>query len=292
MIVGNLSQNGERKQLLNDLLSLIIVGQKEWVGMVKNKQIEADIKQENLLVLVESRTMRDQHVYREEVLEKVKILPTLPNTLEITLQMAANYYDVPLETIRSLVKRNRLEFNEYEELRLLKGKNLAEFKTLVQDEPALSGVNSLQLLNRRGLLRLGMLLTESEVARSVRNYLLNIEEVSDTEQKRWAIEREISKRDRRQLTDAIKDFYEGNFKDGQQYAAFTNLVYATLFDMTANELKAMYELEKNEALRDSFTTEDLRKVVKVEKVISVLLQLGKNYQEIRMELFQNRANFL
>ncbi len=33
--------------------------------------------------------------------------------------------------------------------------------------------------------------------------------------------------------------------------------------MTAVELRRMYELEKNEALRDSFTTEDLRKVVKV-----------------------------
>lgn len=259
--------------------------------MAKSKQLEADVSQENVLVLIESRTMRDQHVYRDEVLEKMKILPTLPNTLEITLQMAANYYDVPLETIRSLVKRNRLEFKEYEELRLLKGKALAEFKTLVQDEPSLFGVNSLQLLNRRGLLRLGMLLTESEVARSVRNYLLNVEEVSDAEQKRWAIEREISKRDRRQLTDAIQEFYDGTLKNGVQYAAFTNLVYSTLFDMTANDLKAMYELEKNEALRDSFTTEDLRKVVKVEKTISSLLLLGKNYQEIRQELFDNRLKF-
>lgn len=259
--------------------------------MAKSKQLEADVSQENVLVLIESRTMRDQHVYRDEVLEKMKILPTLPNTLEITLQMAANYYDVPLETIRSLVKRNRLEFKEYEELRLLKGKALAEFKTLVQDEPSLFGVNSLQLLNRRGLLRLGMLLTESEVARSVRNYLLNVEEVSDAEQKRWAIEREISKRDRRQLTDTIQEFYDGTLKNGVQYAAFTNLVYSTLFDMTANDLKAMYELEKNEALRDSFTTEDLRKVVKVEKTISSLLLLGKNYQEIRQELFDNRLKF-
>lgn len=61
--------------------------------------------------------------------------------------------------------------------------------------------------------------------------------------------------------------------------------------MTANDLKAMYELEKNEALRDSFTTEDLRKVVKVEKTISSLLLLGKNYQEIRQELFDNRVKF-
>jgi hypothetical protein len=57
--------------------------------------------------------------------------------------------------------------------------------------------------------------------------------------------------------------------NGVDYAAFTNLVDATLFDMNATELKGMYELEKNKAIRDSFTTEDLMKVVKVEKTISV-----------------------
>ncbi|CAN2253644.1 hypothetical protein STZ1_30863 [Bacillus subtilis] len=173
--------------------------------MAKNKQMEADISQDNILVLIESRTMRDQHVYREEVLEKVKVLPQLPNSLEITTEMAADYYEVPVETVRSIVKRNRDEFNDYGEIRILKGKALKDFKTEVQDELLFKGVSSLTLVNKRGLLRLGMLLTDSEVARSVRNYLLNIEEVSDADQKRWAVEREISKRDRRQLTDAIKD---------------------------------------------------------------------------------------
>jgi len=258
----------------------------------KNKQLEADISQENLLVLIESRTMRDQHVYRDEVLEKVKAVTFITEDFEMTLQSAADYYEVSVETIRTVVKRHRVEFNDYGEMRLLKGKLLREFKEgLVQDEPDIKAAPSLTLLNRRGLLRLGMLLTDSEVAKTVRNYLLNIEEVSDEEQKRWAIEREISKRDRRQLTDAIKDFYIGNFKDGQQYAVFTNLVYDIIFDMSAAQLKVLYELGKNEALRDSFTTEDLRKVVKVEKTISVLLLLGKSYPEIKQELFINRAKY-
>ncbi|WP_286197619.1 hypothetical protein [Bacillus sp. ISL-34] len=179
--------------------------------------------------------------------------------------MAATYYEIPVETIRTIIKRNREEFNDYGEMRILKGKALKDFKAAVQDELLFNGVNSLTLLNRRGLLRLGMLLTDSEVARAVRNYLLNVEEVSDPEQKRWAIEREISKRDRRQLTDAIQEFYDGTLKNGVQYAALTNLVYSTLFDMTANDLKVMYELEKNEALRDSFTTKRFKKSGKSRK---------------------------
>lgn len=160
--------------------------------MAKNKQLEADVTQENLLVLIESRTMRDQHVYRDEVLEKVKIIPTLPNTVEITTEMAATYYEIPVDTIRTIIKRNREEFNDYGEMRILKGKALKDFKTEVQDELLFKGVNSLTLLNRRGLLRLGMLLTDSEVARAVRNYLLNVEEVSDPEQKRWAINEKLA----------------------------------------------------------------------------------------------------
>ncbi|OFC80836.1 hypothetical protein BTGOE3_37200 [Bacillus thuringiensis] len=259
--------------------------------MAKNKQLEAEFTQDNMLVLIESRTMRDQHVYREEVLEKVKGVAFLTGDFELTIQMAAEYYEVSIETIKTVIKRNRDEFNEYGELRVLKGKLLREFKGQVQLEPDLELAPSLTLINRRGLLRIGMLLTESEVAKAVRNYLLNIEEVSDDEQKRWAVEREISKRDRRQLTDAIQEFYNGALKNGIQYAAFTNLVYNTLFDMTANELKAMYELEKREPLRDSFTTEDLRKVVKVEKTISVLLLLGKSYEEIESELKANKSKY-
>lgn len=255
-------------------------------------QLEASFTDSNELILVESRTMRDQHVYRDSVLEKVKIIPSLPNTTEVTLQMAAEYYEVSVETIRTLVKRHRSEFNEYEEVRMLKGKALKDFKALVQDEPDIKSAPSLQLLNRRGLLRLGMLLTESDIAKSIRNYLLNVEEVSTDEQKRWAVEREISKRERRQLTDAIQEFYQGALKSrGMEYSTFTNLVYKVLFDATAKQLREVYELGKNEPIRDAFTTEDLRKVVKVERAISVLIELGNDYHDIKDILLAKKEQY-
>ncbi|MEM4994951.1 hypothetical protein WKH56_20515 [Priestia sp. SB1] len=257
----------------------------------KQDQIEAEVNDSNEMVLIESKTMRDQHVFREDVLTKIKAIPEMSNTMDVTIQMAANYYEVPLETVRSMVKRHRDEFNDYEEIRMLKGKALKEFKALVQNAPDIKTAPSLQLLNRRGLLRLGMLLADSEVAKSVRSYLLNVEEVSDKEQKLWAVEREISKRERRQLTDAIKDFYQGLLKKGFEYSTFTNLVYKTIFDMSAKQMKELYELEKNDLLRDYLTTEDLRKVVKAEKTISVLILLGKDYQDIKAEMLNNKEKF-
>lgn len=253
-------------------------------------QLSAQVSDTNELVLIESRTMRDRNVYRDDVLDKVKALSLLGDKFEATLQMAATYYEAPIETIRTIVKRHRDEFNEYEEIRLLKGRLLKEFKGLVQGEPDIVSAPSLQLLNRRGILRLGMLLTESEVAKSVRNYLLNVEEISDDKQRAWAVERELSKRERRRLTDSIQQFFTGDMK-GFEYSSFTNLVYKTLFDLNAAQMKVIYGLEKKDQLRDSLTTEDLRKVVEVETVMASLLRIGKGYDEIKAELLSNKANF-
>ncbi|WP_303984263.1 hypothetical protein [Niallia circulans] len=259
--------------------------------MAKEKQLEIEINDSNELVLLESRTMRDQHVYRDSVLEKVKAVAFLTDDFEVSIDIAASYYEVPNKTIETAIRRNRSEFNDYSELRVLKGASLKVFKTNLQDEGAFKGISSLTLLNRRGLLRLGMLLTESEVAKSIRNYLLNVEEVSDKEQKLWAIEREISKRERRMLTDHIQEFYKGTLKAGFEYSTFTNLVYKVLFDSNKAQLMKAYELDKNDALRDAFSTEDLRKVVKVERAISSLLLLGKDYQEIKIELLEHKERF-
>ena len=204
--------------------------------------------------------------------------------------MALPPYDVPAETVKTIVKRHRAELNDYEEIRLLKGEALSEFKSQVHDELELNQVPSLQLLDRRGLLRLGMLLTESDVAKSVRNYLLNIEETADDAQREWAIEREISKRERRRLTDSIQNFFAGDMK-GHEYSNFTNLAYKTALGCSATKLKSLYELERGENLRDVLTTAELRRLIDVEMVIASLIRIGKDYDEIRDELLSNANRF-
>lgn len=247
----------------------------------------------NELILIESKTMRDEYVFKDNVMDKVKIVPLIPATAEVTIEMAANYYEVEIETIRTIIKRHRSEFNEYGETKILKGKSLAEFKTMVQGELELGNTPSLTLINRRGLLRLGMLLTQSEVAKSIRNYLLNVEELAPDEVRQWAVEREISKRERRLLTDSIQEFYVAlSDKDDQfKYAKFTNLVYKTLWDTDATHLKEIYGTEKNELLRDAFSTDDLKKVVKVERSIAGMLNLDFDYNDIKERLLNNKERF-
>ncbi|MEW1895970.1 MULTISPECIES: hypothetical protein [Streptomyces albidoflavus group] len=143
--------------------------------------------QPNELVLTESRTMRAQTAGRVDVLDKVKALALLPDGVHATTEIVASYYEVGIEAIKSLVKDNRaeLEGNGY---RVLAGAERAEFVRSQQDL-TLPPARHLATFTRRTILNVGQLLTESDVARQVRTYLLDVEEAATPEQKVTAVEK-------------------------------------------------------------------------------------------------------
>lgn len=124
------------------------------------------------LILTESRTMRAQTIERTDVLDKVKALALLPDGAHATTEIVAGYYEVGVETIKSLVKDHRAELAE-NGLRVLAGEELRSFKDLCHIE---SRARSLAVFSRRAILNVGQLLTESDIARQVRTYLLEVEE--------------------------------------------------------------------------------------------------------------------
>lgn len=258
---------------------------------MENSEYETTDKNE--LILTESKTMRDELAFKDSVMDKIKLVTMIPDTSEITIELAAKYYEVEKDAIESIIRRNRNEFNDYGEMRILKGKQLSEFKALRQLDGNLKTAPSLTLISRRGLLRIGMLLTESNVAKTIRHYLLNIEEISTKEQIAWAVERERARQERVQLTQAIKDFYEGTMKKGRAYSVITDMVYKVLFDTNAQGLRDMHGIEDSKATpRDFMSTDDLRKIVKAEKTVASLLLLGKGKREIEAELNKNKDKFL
>ncbi|MFD6414184.1 hypothetical protein [Nocardia asteroides] len=124
------------------------------------------------LILTESRTMRAQTIERTDVFDKVKALALLPDGAHATTEIVAGYYEVGVETIKSLVKDHRAELAE-NGLRVLAGEELRSFKDLCHIE---SRARSLAVFSRRAILNVGQLLTESDIARQVRTYLLEVEE--------------------------------------------------------------------------------------------------------------------
>lgn len=131
----------------------------------------------NELALTESRTMRAATIDHTNVLSKVKALALLPDDLHATTEILAAYFEVPVSTVESVVARNREEVAANGR-RVLKGAELREFAAPFGGVAKLGldpRTRTLAIFNRRAILNVGQLLTESDVARQIRTYLLEVE---------------------------------------------------------------------------------------------------------------------
>ncbi|MEU1506483.1 hypothetical protein [Kitasatospora sp. NPDC005748] len=138
-------------------------------------------------VLTESRTMRAATVERTDVLTKVKALSLLPDGVHATTELVAGFYEVGAETIKSLVKDHRAELAE-NGYRVLTGAERAEFVRSLGDL-TLPPARHTALFTRRTILNVGQLLTGSEIAHRVREYLLNVEESATVAARSEAVDR-------------------------------------------------------------------------------------------------------
>ncbi|WP_037863914.1 restriction endonuclease [Streptomyces sp. NRRL S-340] len=127
--------------------------------------------------LLESRSLRHSVMDRTDVLDRVKTLSLLPDGMHVTTAMVATYFQVSRKAVESLVLDHRQELaaNGY---RVLSGTELASFKEVSGIQ---SRSRSLALYPRRAVLNVAMLLRDSEVARQVRTYLLDMEYLARTQ---------------------------------------------------------------------------------------------------------------
>lgn len=144
--------------------------------------------QPNELVLTESRTLRDAHAERVDVLDRVKAVRTV-DADHVTVDLVASYFGVEIDTIRWHIRNNRDELMS-DGLRFLSGPELAIFRAEFAAESdsttnISSKTRSLILLPRRAVLRLAMLLRDSETAKQIRTYLLDVEQTYHAEFSAW-----------------------------------------------------------------------------------------------------------
>ncbi|MFJ2645978.1 hypothetical protein ACIO1C_04495 [Streptomyces sp. NPDC087420] len=133
------------------------------------------------VALLESRTMRAEHLGRVDALDKVKALVMLPDGIHIRTEDASRYFEVSTDVIRQLTARHRAELTE-NGMRVLRGSDLRSFHSDNMSLSSGSGGSypqrrsSLTLYTRRSVLNIAMLLRDSDIARCVRTYLLDAEE--------------------------------------------------------------------------------------------------------------------
>lgn len=129
------------------------------------------------------RDIRDSYIENVEILEKVKTLVLLPDGENMTVRQVADYYEIDLEVARKAIQRHREELTS-DGMVKLNGRQLEEYKSqLPYSVPELKKVPSTQLLPRRAILRMGMVLKNSKIAEKVRTYLLEAEKLITSEQK-------------------------------------------------------------------------------------------------------------
>lgn len=146
----------------------------------------------NNLDLVESKDLREEFIDRVDVLDKVKSLLLLPDVEMATVEQVAEFYESKIETVKSLVKYHKDEFQE-DGYSILKSQDLGRLNFNLPKIFRHKGVfevhfsdgsskkfpyRGVALFPKRAILRVGMLLRDSEVAKEVRTRLLDI--VHDT----------------------------------------------------------------------------------------------------------------
>lgn len=149
------------------------------------------------------KELRNQYIGRVEVLEKVKELFLIPELEVMTVKQVAEFYEVDVDAIKRCYQRNKSEIDTDGTMVLSINLLTEHFVPLEKDKGGttykLSNEVSIKIPNRgttafskRAILRIGMLLRDSEVAKEVRTQLLNTFENSSNEVKVSELNEEMS----------------------------------------------------------------------------------------------------
>ena len=185
--------------------------------------------------IIDVKGIREKCIENVEVLAKVKNLFLIPEMEVMTTKMVADYYEVDIGAIKMCYQRNKDEINSDGVLHKKLGDMQLERKkqdvTIVnyQTKIVINYPNcsievpnaGITVFSQRAILRIGMLLRDSKIAKEIRTQLLNTFENSTIEQKTSSIDEEIILQ-----ANVGKAYMSGNLEEFAQasmlYNAFQN----------------------------------------------------------------------
>lgn len=159
------------------------------------------------VAFLDNKEIREQYLDRTDVLNKVKKLLLIPELECMTITQVADYYEVDTDTIKRQFQRNEDEFVEdgsviknslyfrecFNGTQCSIKKERGKTTIQINDNTSLVIPNrGVRVFPKRAILRMGMLLRDSLVAKEIRTQLLNIaENVIETEPEKVTEEIEI-----------------------------------------------------------------------------------------------------
>lgn len=239
-----------------------------------------------------------------------------------TTAQIADFYEVSIKTIKRYIETSEKELT-HNGYTVLKGKKLKEFKdsfghlifkdieessgrdidvpirNQLTDKQKLSKLSRLGVFNFRAFLNIGMLLKESERAKSIRSAILDIV-IDSLYQKVGGETKYINQRDEEYLIAKLREpVYRKEFTNAlnlyldmgsAKYGLYTDAVYQAIFKEKAMEYKEILKLSKNENIRDTFYAEVLKLISAFE--IGIADEMKEKYQELGRKLMPNELNDL
>lgn len=221
---------------------------------------------------LDNKELREQTMARVEVLDKVKQLFLIPELECLTVKQVADYFEVDVETIQKQYQRNKDEFDSDG----TSTKPLTSFNSLGWtrcptqnrgsttfkiDENTIITINNcgIKCFPKRAVLRMGMLLRDSRVAKEVRNQLLNTFEHATMEQRTYEITEE-----KRLLCDVVEGIVNEKSADAvtslTEYVKYKNRYIAKIeqhnAELTQVNAKISEEKQKVEKINKDLKTEN------------------------------------
>jgi ciab protein len=232
---------------------------------------------------IERQNILNNRFAIETIQEKLAIEGMLfEGEYRYTKKMVADFYGVEERTIERYLETHsdELRHNGYI---LCKGKLLKEFK--LRFAPVInigSKTTQLGLFNFRSFLNIGMLLTDSEQAKKMRSFILDIV-ITTINEKTGGGTKFINRRDinyypaaiqednyRRVLTSSVKNYVSGH--QTYKYAQVTDLIYRAVFKENAKEYREILKLDTKDNVRHTLYSEVLLVLSSIENGVGVAIK--------------------
>ena len=228
------------------------------------------------------------------------------NKYRFTKKQVAEFFEIDYRTVDRYIKKNKIEFEE-SGFEILTGNRLKEFKlsygndiNVTTLDEALKTTSVLGVFTFRAFLNIGMLLTESEKAKLLRAFILDI--VLDAiNQKLGGNTKYINQREENFLFSALKEHnYRKEFINALdtyvepnkfKYTQLTNKVYKSVFKEDAKEYRQILKLKDKENVRSTMYSEVLDLISSYENGFADFLKKHAEKKERKLKLSETNELF-
>lgn len=193
--------------------------------------------------------------------------------------------EIPFTTSKVIAENGKVKHHALQQMILKYSEDIEEFgklafemRPLVNNQP-----EKIYKLNEEQATLLITYMKNTLPVRKFKKALVKQFYIMHKELLKRTVTRIKAKEAREALTNAIQSLPDSPHKS-MKYKHYTDLVYKIVFNKNSKQLREEYGIGVKDSLRDYFTAEQIVEIQRLENQIGVLIDLGNDYQTIKMIL--------